>query len=346
MQVTEAATLLIKKIEQDYRDDIAVVVMMGSHLYQDTHPKSDLDLYFIPKTERGYQLGFVFIMQGIGFDFWPISWERIERIAKREERITAIITEGKVLYHGTAADLERFNHYRLMALDKRDQKRLQHLAYKQLQSAQAVWFDCANASTTTEARRHAISALFHVVESLALFNGTTIKRGRGKLKTEILAMPFVPDGFERLYDAIFVSDQTGIIKQSMHDLIRSTRSLYERHHDRLPKEDFKSLATGFYEELINHYHKIERAVTINDAHTALYVAREIENELAWLFADSGTTPPELPDLIEAYDADHLDVIGQAAKQHQEMLVAYFTSRGVTFRMFENEEELEAYLVSL
>lgn len=346
MQVTKAATLLIKKIEQDYRDDIAIVVMMGSHLYQDTHPKSDLDLYFIPKTKRGYRLGFVFIMHGIGFDFWPISWERIERIAKREERITSIITEGKILYHASAADLERFNHYRLMASDNRDRARLWRQADEQLQSAKVAWFDCAAASTTAQARRHAVSVLLHLLESLALFNGIPIKRGRGRMKDEILAMPQVPDGFEPLYDAVFSSHQTDVIKQSAQHLILSTRTLYNRHQDKLPKEDFKSLATGFYEELINAYHKIERAVDINDAPTALYVAREIENELAWLFADSGTTPPDLPDLIEAYDPNQLDRILIAAKTHQQMLIDFFTQQGVTFRIFKDLDELDAYLQTL
>ena len=103
-----AAELLIEKIKKDYKDDIALVVMMGSRLYNDTHKKSDLDLYFVPKTKRGEQLGFVFIIDGIGFDFWPISWERMERIANFDERIPAIISEGKVLYYGSNEDLARF----------------------------------------------------------------------------------------------------------------------------------------------------------------------------------------------------------------------------------------------
>ena len=110
MKTYKAAELLIEKIKKDYKDDIALVVMMGSNLYQETHKKSDLDLYFVPKTDRGYNLGFVFIIDDIGYDFWPISWERLTKIAHHDERISAIISEGKVLYYGDDKDLKHFNH--------------------------------------------------------------------------------------------------------------------------------------------------------------------------------------------------------------------------------------------
>jgi hypothetical protein len=92
MDLSRVADVLIDKIKKDYRDDIALVVIMGSYVYKDTHSKSDLDLYFVPKTGGGRNLGMVFIIDGIGFDFWPISWERLEGIADHNERITSIIT--------------------------------------------------------------------------------------------------------------------------------------------------------------------------------------------------------------------------------------------------------------
>jgi hypothetical protein len=94
MNVMRAAELLIEKISKDYKDDIALVVIMGSYIYGETHSRSDLDMFFVPNTERGYNLGFTFIIDGIGFDYWPISWERLEHIANFDERITSIITAG------------------------------------------------------------------------------------------------------------------------------------------------------------------------------------------------------------------------------------------------------------
>lgn len=62
MNIFKIAELFIEKISRDYPDDISLVAVMGSYIYNDTHDKSDLDLYFVPKTDRGYNLGFTFIL--------------------------------------------------------------------------------------------------------------------------------------------------------------------------------------------------------------------------------------------------------------------------------------------
>ena len=123
MQPIYAAELLINKITKDYKDDIAVVVIMGSTLYGDTHSRSDLDLFFVPKTERGNNLGFTFILDSIGYDFWSISWDRLERIANHDERITSIITEGKMIYCASDADETHYNEIKKKALDTSDRRR-------------------------------------------------------------------------------------------------------------------------------------------------------------------------------------------------------------------------------
>ena len=105
MQPIHAADILIDKIKKDYASDVALVVIMGSTLYGDTHSRSDLDLYFVPKTERGNRLALTFIVDGIGFDFWAIPWDRLERIANHDERLASIITEGKVIYCASDADM-------------------------------------------------------------------------------------------------------------------------------------------------------------------------------------------------------------------------------------------------
>lgn len=96
MQPIHAAELLVDKIKRDYADDISVVVIMGSTLYSDTHSRSDLDLFFVPKTERGNRLCFTFIVDGIGFDFWAISWNRLERIANHDERIYNLVWQEHI----------------------------------------------------------------------------------------------------------------------------------------------------------------------------------------------------------------------------------------------------------
>jgi len=207
MSVIRAAELLIEKIKTDYKDDIALVVIMGSYIYGETHNRSDLDMFFVPNTERGYNLGFTFVLDGIGFDYWPISWERLERIANFDERITSIITEGRVLYYSSAADIERYNQIKKKALGTRERKKFINKASEKLNEVYKVYWELLNAYNISDASKYAIGIIYTITYALALLNRITVKRGRGKLKQEILNMPLVPDGFSELYDTVFtISD--------------------------------------------------------------------------------------------------------------------------------------------
>ncbi len=72
MKPIKEAELLIEKIKRDYSNDISLLVIMGSTIYNDTHERSDIDMFFVPKTERGFNLEFTFIIDEIGYDFWDI----------------------------------------------------------------------------------------------------------------------------------------------------------------------------------------------------------------------------------------------------------------------------------
>lgn len=214
MDVTRAAELLIEKIKTDYKDDIALVVMMGSHIYGETHSRSDLDMFFVPNTERGYNLGFTFIIDEIGFDYWPISWERLERIANFDEKITSIITEGKVIYYSSETDMERYNQIRKKALDTDDRKKFIHKASEKFNEVYKLYWELLKANNISDARKHAIGIIYNITYTLALLNGLAIKRGRGKLKKEILDMPLVPDGFSELYDTVFTINGIDALKKA------------------------------------------------------------------------------------------------------------------------------------
>jgi predicted nucleotidyltransferase len=107
---------LLDKIRKDYANDISLVHVHGSYISGNRHNLSDLDIFFVPKTERGFKLGFTFILDNIGIDFWALSWERLERIANHEEVVISLLTEGNILYYCSEEDLNRFYGLREKAL--------------------------------------------------------------------------------------------------------------------------------------------------------------------------------------------------------------------------------------
>jgi uncharacterized protein YsxB (DUF464 family) len=345
MNVLKAADLLISKIKKDYKDDIAIVTLMGSHLYQDTHARSDLDMYFIPKTKRGYDLGFVFIIDGIGFDFWPISWERMEKISRHEERIGAILTEGKVLYYGNDDDLKKFNHLKEQAKDKSNQALFTQKAIDKIDLIDDKYYRLMTSHDISSTRREAINIIYHVCEAISLLNQEPIKRGRAKLKSEILQMKYIPKGFNDLYDKVFTCNDLKEIQLAYQQLIISTKALI-KSHDHEIKRPFKDEAFGFYEELINSYNKIAHACEINDPYTALFAGVEIYQELDGILGNTEVSFDHLPDLLKSYDPHDLSKYALVAKKHQLELEKTIKSHGVDFKTFKDFDDLALYLDQL
>lgn len=340
MKPVKALEALLDKIKRDYAEDIAIVVVMGSTIYGETHSRSDLDLYFVVDNDRGYELGKVFIIDGIGYDFWPISWERLTGIANHEERITSIITEGKIMYYKDQTALDRFMSLKEMALDTQDRDKLEYKAFSKLKEAYQPLYLLSKTDDLSDARRSGIEVIYAVTNAIALFNSDTVKRGRGKLKKEILSMALVPPEFDRLYDTVFTSNEIGSIQSDIAQLFEATKCYFESNRTVRP---FKDCFQDFYEELINSYNKIGRAVEINDAQTCLFVAVEIDLELAPTLARAGFDLSVLPNLVAAYRPDDLASFGEAAKAHQIALEALLTEHSVALRIFNDEIGLRHFL---
>ncbi|NSW90325.1 MAG: hypothetical protein HPY74_06540 [Firmicutes bacterium] len=347
MNMIRAAELLIEKIKTDYKDDIALVVIMGSYIYGETHSRSDLDMFFVPNTERGYNLGFTFVLDGVGFDYWPISWERLEHIANFNEKTTSIITEGKVLYYSSEADIERFNQIKQKALDTRDRRKFIHKASDKLNEVYKDYWGLLNAHTISDGRIYAIGIIYTVTYALALLNRITVKRGRGKLKQEILNMPLVPEGFSELYDTVFTDSDIDIFKKAYGQLIQNTETLILREKEKICEAvSFTDALSGFYEEMINFYNKIYHACETHDAVTALFASAELTNEIEQALKDTGVSSTQLPDLVGAFDPNNLEPLVSAAQNHQVKFVELLTTNGVKIRQFISFDELKNYLITL
>lgn len=344
MDTLRAADILIEKIKQDYKEDIAVVVIMGSTIYEDTHSRSDLDMYFVVNYPRGNELGMTFIIDGIGFDFWPISWERLERIANHDERITSIITEGRVIYFSTEEDLKRFQDLRDKALDVSDTKKFIEKSRKIFDQVYKKYFTMERTDKLSEVRRQGVGIINLLAWSLALLNKTTIKRGRGKLKSEILYMELFPDNFEVDYDLIFDSNNIDAVKKSIHNLIINTEDLINREEKNISERfDFKDKLIGFYEELINNYNKIYHACDLGDHVTALFAASEIEQEIEDIFSGTVVSSYELPKLVDKFNKDDLYNFNMAAELHQKSFEALLKHKGVEIKIFRDFEDLEEFV---
>lgn len=347
MNIYKIAELFIEKIRRDYQNDISLVVVMGSYVYNDTHDKSDLDLYFVPKTKRGYNLGFTFILNDIGFDLWPISWERLERIASHDERITSIITEGKVLYYSSAEDLERFDELKAKALDTTDKSLFTKKSKEVFSKSYELIYRIQEAKNLGQLRRYGIQFINNIGYALALLNGTTIKRGRSKLKQELLSNQLVPRNFSALYDTLFISNDMEAIKHDLLELMKNTEELIDIELSRYQNRGSASdVLSGFFEELISSYNKIEHAYEIDDPVTCLFAGCEIQNEIDDILQYADLENPDFPNIAMSFDPENLQQIVNVSQAHKKQFTDFLKENNVSIRRFENLEEYDRHLTTL
>ncbi|MEL7656605.1 MAG: nucleotidyltransferase domain-containing protein, partial [Bacillota bacterium] len=99
--------ILVEKIETAYPDDISLLICYGSFITGDHSSLSDIDFFFVPSTERGFDLNHQFIIGQIGYDLWAVSWGKLERIAGLEDQPASILMDGQVLYAASTGELDR-----------------------------------------------------------------------------------------------------------------------------------------------------------------------------------------------------------------------------------------------
>ncbi|WP_312654519.1 hypothetical protein [Proteiniclasticum sp.] len=347
MKLMKIADAFIEKIRKDYADDISLVAVMGSYVFNETHDRSDLDLFFVPKTDKGYNLGFTFIIDEIGFDLWPISWERLDAIAHHKERITSIVTDCKILYSSSSEDLMRFEKLKEAAEETEDRKECLERAISVFNDSYRLTSLLKKNTSLSDVRRHGILFLNSIAHTLSLLNGRSIRRGRAKLKKEVMDMNLIPDDFSRLYNTVFCSDQIDDIKKDLLQLMQNMEKMISDEKERhFRKASVKEVFDGFFEELINYYNKIEHAYEINDPVTCLFVACEIHEEISHALNYCNADHPNLPDIVASYDPKNLEKILETSREHQYLFIGFLESEGISIRKFKDAADFERHLESL
>jgi hypothetical protein len=89
LNIFDVSDTLVNHVKSKYPNEIDIIAYYGSYAQGTASKRSDLDFFFIPATPEGYKVSIQFILNDISFDFWPISWERAERMASFEDPFTS-----------------------------------------------------------------------------------------------------------------------------------------------------------------------------------------------------------------------------------------------------------------
>ena len=270
---------ILKKIESDYRNDVAIFVCYGSFITNTENRLSDIDFYVIPKTKTGYEITQTFIIDNIGYDLWLISWERIEGISNLTSPFASILLDARVMFYSDETDLLRFEKYRKNTrsiLD--DEERIRKLFDQKLLKLQSDIFELMFSTDRNDRNPTVVRILEDYLTMLALLNGTYVKKGLYNLESEIVDYAFVPSRFRERIERALKSNGRRAVAKVIANLLRDLKEIRSPKPENRDGFDPNELL-GFFEEFKSIYNKLISACDAEDFLKAVYSAQIVDSEI-------------------------------------------------------------------
>jgi len=330
---------VINRIKKEYKDDVSLLLTYGSYENGTANPLSDVDFYFIPKTENAYKLCKTFIVEGIGFDLFPMSWERVEGLAELNECLTPCLANVKVLYCNSEEDKMRFRELqnrlkgnlnnKIFMLDK---------SSKQMEMVMTFYQKMLFEEDICEIRTLAGKIAMSLSDTVAYANQTYFAGGLKKQIEDLRSMESTPKDFTLLYESIIKGSSELEIKEYCHKMIRNTRNFLNSKTKKLKvekkKANYEELAE-IYEEAISTWNKIKVCCDKGDAILAYISGTCLQDTLNMVVSKNGLNKL---DLMSAFNAEHLALFNERAMEIKKEFVKIIEENGVYIESYNTLEE--------
>lgn len=330
-----------------FAGELSLVVSYGSHWNGTAGPLSDVDCYFVPKTERGQEFGGQFILQGVGYDIFPMSWERLGNIARLEESLTPLVGDAQVLYYGDEGDLTRFR-----ALEQelqqclRDGAFCRNMAQKRHSRAWEQYGRLMKGDLCSR-RLAAGLLLMDAAEAVAFANGTYFHRGLKGQFEDLRAMDQTPEGFLTLYQQVIQAGDAQGLEEACGELLdalggwlglaRPAPDPAQREGEPGQRKDAAALGP-WYEELSSTFQKLRSCQERGDWVLAFLSAVCLQRELEDVALEYAVPRYQV---LDAYQWDDLGPLVQAADRAEAELTAAIRQSGGIIKEYDSWEDFQA-----
>lgn len=339
---------VINKIKTEYAGDVAMLVCYGSTVNGTANSRSDVDFYFVPKTKRAMGLMQTFIIEGIGYDLFPISWERLEGFAQIKESLIPLLGDAQIRYSASEEDLEHFEKLRQTLLQNLSDSDLMHRrACEQLQTAYNMGKKAEKAEIDICSLRLIEGrVIMTLAEAVAYENHTYFKKGLKMQFHDLGQMNGKPASFMELYIAIIEARTEKQLLEKLSQILTETSTFLSFIPDYIPADslkkenvgeisvDFQALAE-IYQEISSTFNKIYICCEQGNTVLAYLSAVSLQGELDEIAGEYGF---ERYDLLGTYRADELSLLNFRAKEIEESLLSIFRNSGIRLRSYANIDE--------
>lgn len=209
--VFKVADILVSHAVKAHKNDIAIIAYYGSYASGHASPTSDLDMFYIPDEGKARTLCTQFVLDGLPYDFWPVSWAFAEKIANAKHSFgvaAAIIADAHVLYHRSPEDLDRFNALKARIAELTGPEGRKAMVMQALEEYKTTLFQLGQMRLAAD-EKDAIGLgwasrgfIASALNSLALVNQTYFTRGWGANFGQLERLAVRPEGLEQQIRAI------------------------------------------------------------------------------------------------------------------------------------------------
>jgi hypothetical protein len=293
----------------------------------------------IPKTDRGIEICGTFVLGGIGYDLWPISWKRMERIAAIATPITSILMDSKVVFYAANADLARYMGLReKVDLALKDDHRRLKISRRKLQRLQSGYLELL----LQEDERHFVRDSIQFAEDslilLATLNGCYVKKGLYNVEQEILDYSEVPAGFQDGVAVILENKDRRAVLSTIENLLCEMRDIVLGHRSDRANFDPNKLR-GYYEETKSIYNRLLRACAEKNYFRAMCASKTIDEELEALVPDAGLLS-KFPSMLTTTRGKDYGRIEEACRTHEQKLLELCESFRIPIARYTDLENFE------
>lgn len=328
----------INKIKTEYPDDVSLLI---GHEHWKIKPDGDEVAFnfFIPETERGYNLSQTFIIDEIGYDLFPMSWERVEGLANIDETLTTCLANGVILYARSEEDKQRFiNLQKKLAENLANPEFTYIKGLEKINIAMELYKNMLFDASLCKVRKASGYVATYLAQAVATFNGTYFRRGPEDQLSILGNMKHKPENFISLYERIVTAVALEETKNLCYQMIKVTREFFSHW---TPKKEKKTMEYNFedladwYEEGTYTFRRIYYYCDQKDVFNSFAWAYNFQQEFDYLEEEFGM---KKMDLIGVFDSSDLGAFRKRAEEIEQYIVSVIKENGVVIQEFDNLEE--------
>lgn len=325
----------ISQIKTNYPDDIALLVGIHGHSVNNDEHGECFD-YFIPATERGNELAQTFIIDGIGYDLYPRSWECTEKTARLEDTATLVLANAKILYSRSPEDEARFWGLREQLFANLANPAFTYRrALELLNIAMDLYRTLVFEDQVGQVRMAAGLIVHYLTLAVTYLNGTYEKEwGRGALP-HLMGLECVPQNFVAYYQDLLAETCIDKLKKLSEDLIATTRRFLAHYTPPAAAANtqlnFQDLA-DWYQEVSQWWRRIKYHCDKGDRDAAFQEAVNLQSELNIIQTEYGLKEM---DLTGSYQPDNLSLLAARSQELEDYILKEMESHGVQLKKYDS-----------